>query len=126
MQLNFLKSKLHRARVTHAQVEYDGSLALDSDLLDAADIAEYEQVHVYNLGNGERFVTYAIAARRGSRIVSANGAAAHKARPGDRVIVCAYCRIDAHHARQHKPKLVYLNADNRIIRIADRIPEHAA
>ena len=93
MQLTMLKCKLHRARVTHAELDYEGSCAIDGRLLDLAGIHEYEQIQIYNVGNGERFTTYAIRAEENSRIISVNGAAAHKASPGDRVIICAYGRI---------------------------------
>src|SRR5438445_8864866 len=87
MQLTLLKAKLHRACVTHAELDYDGSCAIDSKLLDAAGILEFEQINIYNIANGERFTTYAIKAEAGSGIISVNGAAAHKARVGDRVII---------------------------------------
>ena len=90
MQITVLKSKLHHARVTHSELEYEGSCAIDSALLKAAGIREYEQIHIYNLANGERFVTYAIRAEQGSGIISINGEAAHKAAPGDRIIICNY------------------------------------
>jgi aspartate 1-decarboxylase len=126
MILTLLKAKLHQARVTHAELEYEGSCAIDAALLEAAGILEYEQIQVYNLANGERFTTYAIRAERGSGIVSVNGAAAHKAAPGDRVIVCAYAQLDAAEARRFKPRLVYLDAANRIVRTAHTIPVQAA
>ncbi|HYQ71161.1 MAG TPA: aspartate 1-decarboxylase, partial [Gammaproteobacteria bacterium] len=88
MHITLLKSKLHHANVTHAELEYEGSCAIDGNLLQAADIREYEQIQIYNLNNGERFITYAIRAEEGSGIISVNGAAAHKANPGDRVIIC--------------------------------------
>ena len=87
MQLTMLKCKLHRARVTHSELDYDGSCAIDSRLLDLAGIMEFEQIQIYNIANGERFTTYAIKAEPGSAIISVNGAAAHKARVGDRVII---------------------------------------
>jgi len=87
MQLTLLKCKLHRACVTHAELDYEGSCAIDRDLLERAGILPYEQIQIYNLANGERFTTYAIEAERGSRVISINGAAAHKAAPGDRVII---------------------------------------
>jgi len=90
MQITLLKSKLHHARVTHSELEYEGSCAIDSALLEAACIREYEQIQIYNLANGERFTTYAIRAEKGSGIISINGAAAHKAAPGDRIIICTY------------------------------------
>lgn len=126
MELTLLKSKLHKARVTHAEVDYDGSCAIDAALLDAAEMLEYERIDVYNLSNGERLTTYAIAAERGSGVVSMNGAAAHKARPGDRLIVCCYCTLPEEEARRHRPRLVYLDDSNRIVRTADSIPVQAA
>ena len=126
MQLTMLKCKLHRARVTHAELDYEGSCAIDGRLLDLAGIHEYEQIQIYNVGNGERFTTYAIRAEDGSGIISVNGAAAHKARVGDRVIICSYGALEAREARAHKPKLVYLNEENRVIRTANTIPVQAA
>ena len=93
MQVTLLKAKLHRACTTHAELDYEGSCAIDSDLLDAAGIFPYEQIEIYNVTNGERFSTYAISAEAGSRVISVNGAAAHKAGVGDRLIICAYGRI---------------------------------
>ena len=90
MQITLLKSKLHHANVTHAELEYEGSCAIDGVLLEAANIREYEQIQIYNLNNGERFTTYAIRAEDNSGIISVNGAAAHKANPGDRIIICTY------------------------------------
>jgi len=126
MQLTLLKSKLHQARVTHSELEYEGSCAIDSDLLNAAGIHEYEQIHIYNLKNGERFTTYAIRAQAGSRIISINGAAAHKADPGDRVIICTYAELAQHEVANFKPKLVYLDEENRIKRTSDQIPVQVA
>jgi len=126
MQLTVLKAKLHSARVTHSELEYEGSCAIDGDLLDKAGIHEYEQIQIYNINNGERFTTYAIRAKDHSRIISVNGAAAHKASPGDRVIICSYARIDEKEIRAHKPTLIYLDEDNHILRIKDRIPVQAA
>jgi aspartate 1-decarboxylase len=90
MQCTMLKAKLHRAVVTHAEVDYEGSCAIDGNLLDLSGILEYEQIQIYNVTNGERFTTYAIRAEAGSRMISVNGAAAHKAQPNDKVIICAY------------------------------------
>ncbi len=126
MQITLLKSKLHQARVTHAELEYEGSCAIDSDLLNAAGIHEYEQIQIYNLKNGERFTTYAIRAQSGSRIISINGAAAHKANPGDRVIICAYAELAQHEVANFKPKLVYLDEHNNIKRTSDQIPVQVA
>ncbi len=126
MQVNLLKAKLHRACVTHAELDYEGSCAIDGDLLDAAGIREYEQIQIYNLGNGERFETYAIRAEAGSRIISVNGAAAHKARVGDRVIICAYVGMSNAEAEVHKPKLVYLDEANHVTHTRNTIPVQAA
>jgi aspartate 1-decarboxylase len=126
MQLTLLKCKLHRACVTHAEVDYEGSCAIDEDLLRLAGIREYEQIQIYNVTNGERFTTYAIRADSGSRIISVNGAAAHKAEPGDRVIICAYAGMTEAEARIFKPSLVYLDEHNRVTRTGDAIPAQAA
>lgn len=126
MHLNMLKCKLHQARVTHAELDYDGSCAIDGKLLDLADILEFERIDIYNITNGERFTTYAIRAEEGSGIISVNGAAAHKARVGDRVIICAYGVMDEAAARTLKPRLVYLDADNRVVRTANTIPVQMA
>ncbi|EGV50475.1 aspartate 1-decarboxylase [Candidatus Endoriftia persephone] len=126
MLLTVLKCKLHRACVTHSEVDYEGSCAVDSDLLDLAGIREYEQIQIYNVTNGQRFTTYAIRAEAGSRIISVNGAAAHKADPGDRVIICAYAGLNEQELEQFKPTLVYLNEQNRITRTGDAIPIQAA
>ena len=126
MQLNLLKCKLHRARVTHAELDYDGSCAIDGKLLDLAGILEFEQIDIYNVTNGERFTTYAIRAEEGSRIVSVNGAAAHKARVGDRVIIAAYAQMDEAAARVYKPRLVYCNDDNGVARASNVIPVQKA
>jgi aspartate 1-decarboxylase len=126
MQITLLKAKLHKATVTHSELEYEGSCAIDGALLDAAGIFEYEQIQIYNITNGERFTTYAIRARNLSGIISVNGAAAHKANPGDRVIICSYAHCAPHEAALHKPVLVYLDAQNHIVRTANSIPVQAA
>ena len=126
MLLTLLKCKLHRACVTHSELDYEGSCAIDSELMDRAGIREYEQIQIYNVTNGERFTTYAIRAEAGSRVVSVNGAAAHKARPGDRVIICAYASLDEAEVALFKPTLVYLDAHNRVERTSDHIPAQAA
>ena len=126
MQLTLLKGKLHRACVTHAEVDYEGSCAIDRDLMRLAGILPFEQIQIYNVTNGERFTTYAIEAEAGSRIVSVNGAAAHKASPGDRVIICAYAQLDAAEAARFKPSLVYLNEHNRVTGTGDRIATQVA
>ena len=126
MQCTMLKSKLHHARVTHAELEYDGSCAIDGVLLDTAGIHEYEQIQIYNMANGERFTTYAIRAQEGSGIVSVNGAAAHKASPGDRVIICTYAILNQHELANFKPTLLYLDDSNRIVRMSSAIPVQVA
>ncbi len=126
MQLSFLKAKLHKVQVTHSELEYEGSCAIDGALLDAAGIREYERIEIYNIDNGERFSTYAIRAQEGSGVISVNGAAAHKAEPGDRVIICAYAILDAQEAAHFKPTLVYVDAANRIKRIGNEIPVQVA
>jgi aspartate 1-decarboxylase len=126
MQLTLLKTKLHRACVTHSELEYEGSCAIDGKLLEAAGIHEYEQIQIYNIANGERFTTYAIRAEDGSNIISVNGAAAHKASPGDRIIICAYGCMDEKEVANFKPTLVYLDENNDIIRRGNSIPVQAA
>jgi aspartate 1-decarboxylase len=126
MQLTLLKTKLHRACVTHSELEYEGSCAIDSDLLAAAGIHEYEQIQIYNVANGKRFTTYAIRAEAGSKVISVNGAAAHKASPGDRIIICAYAVLDEAEVASFKPTLVYLNENNDIINTRHAIPVQAA
>jgi len=126
MQLTMLKCKLHRACVTHAEVDYEGSCAIDSDLLRLAGIREYEQIQLYNVSNGERFTTYAIRAEAGSRVISVNGAAAHKAAPGDRVIICAYAQLSETQLERFRPTLIYLDEQNRVVRSGDSIPIQAA
>ena len=126
MNRTMLKAKLHRACVTHVERDYEGSCAIDEALLEAADIREYEQIHVYNIDNGERFVTYAIRAQRDSGIISVNGAAAHKARPGDRVIICTYAVVESRELARYAPRLVYLDAANRITHTRNSIPLQVA
>lgn len=126
MELTLLKAKLHQATVTHAELHYEGSCAIDSDLLDAAGMLEYEQIEIYNITNGKRFATYIIRGEAGSGVISVNGAAAHQADPGDCIIICAYARMPAHEAPLYKPALVYLDANNKIKRTANTIPVQAA
>ncbi len=121
-----LKTKLHRAHVTHVELEYEGSCAIDSHLLEASGIREYEQIDIYDVTNGERFTTYAIAAEAGSGIISINGAAAHKASVGDIVIICAYIGLDEKELASFKPKLIYLNDNNEITHTRNTIPVQVA
>ena len=126
MQRIMLKAKLHRVRVTHSELHYEGSCAIDDDLLDAADIREYQQIDIYNVTNGERFTTYAIRAHRGSGVILVNGAAAHKANPGDILIIASYAMYSELELQRFHPQLVYVDEHNRIIAQRDRIPVQAA
>lgn len=126
MKRRLLKSKLHRVTVTHSELEYEGSVAIDSRLLDAADILEYEGLEVYNITNGERFSTYAIRAEKGSGIISVNGAAAHKANPDDIIIICTYAELNEKELTNFKPRLVYVDSDNRITHTRNAIPVQVA
>lgn len=126
MQLNMLKAKIHRATVTHAELHYEGSCAIDGLLLDTSGIHEYEQIHIYNVTNGERFVTYAIRAEEGSGIISINGAAAHRASPGDLIIIAAYAGLPESELPRFKPMLVYVDKQNRITHTNRSIPKQMA
>jgi aspartate 1-decarboxylase len=117
MKRVMLKAKIHHARVTETNVNYEGSLALDDDLIRAADMLPYEKVHVYNISNGERFATYLIKAEKGSGKVAVYGAAAHKARAGDRLIVVSYAIIDEEETDFFMPKILILDANNKITEI---------
>ncbi|HUN58457.1 MAG TPA: aspartate 1-decarboxylase [Candidatus Binataceae bacterium] len=116
------KSKLHRVRLTGADPDYEGSIAIDTDLLNAAGILEYEMVHVWNVSNGERLETYAIAAPAGSGEVSLNGAAARRGTPGDIIIVATFAPMDEVRARRHVPTVVLVDEHNR----PRSLPVHAA
>jgi aspartate 1-decarboxylase len=113
MHLNMLKAKIHRATVTRAELHYEGSCALDGDLLDGSGIVEYEQIHICNVNDDQRFSTYAIRADEGSGSISINGAAAHRAQPCD-IIICACGGYDEAEAAQHKPQLVYVDRHNKV------------
>lgn len=126
MQLRMLKAKLHRARITHSELEYEGSCAIDGLLLKASGILEYEQIEIYNITNGERFSTYAILADEGSGTISLNGAAAHKGSPGDLIIICSYAMLDEKELAQYKPTLVYLNEKNGVKDKRHAIPKQVA
>jgi aspartate 1-decarboxylase len=126
VRLNMLKAKLHRVTVTQAELHYEGSCAIDGQLLDAANIREYEQIHIYNITNGERFVTYAIRGAENSGMISINGAAAHRAGPGDLIIIAAYAEVSEHELEKFKPNLVYVDGRNRITHTNHSIPLQAA
>ncbi|HUL41356.1 MAG TPA: aspartate 1-decarboxylase [Burkholderiales bacterium] len=126
MQRTMLKSKLHRVRVTHAELHYEGSCAIDRRLMDAADIREFQQIDIYNITNGERFTTYAIPAERDSGIVSVNGAAAHKAKPDDLLIIATYAVYSELELQKYRPELIYVDQCNRILDRRQEIPMQRA
>jgi aspartate 1-decarboxylase len=126
MLRTMLQAKLHRVRVTQSELHYEGSCAIDDDLLDAAGIMEYQAIDIYNITNGERFSTYAIRAQRGSGTISVNGAAAHKANPGDLLIIAAFATYSEIELHKYHPRLVYVDEFNRIIDQRDKIPVQAA
>ena len=109
-----LKSKIHRVSVTACELHYEGSCAIDEDLLDAANLADNEQIHIWNISNGERFVTYAIRGQRGTGIISVNGSAARRAAVGDLLIIAAFGVVPEEQVAGHRPKLVFVDDTNRI------------
>jgi aspartate 1-decarboxylase len=123
---SMLKSKIHRARVTDASLEYQGSIALDEDLIEAADLLEYEMVHVLDIDNGNRLQTYVIKGGRGTGEVVINGAAARLVQRGDRVIILGYATLSEEEARTCVPRLVYVDGKNRIMWVGPIIEEPKA
>lgn len=117
-----LKSKVHRATVTEADLEYEGSLTLDQGLMEAADLREFEGIQVYNITNGSRFETYIITGERGSGTVCINGAAAHLAGPGDMVIIASYVWLEEKEVLTRQPRIVLVDGKNRIKRVLDHFP----
>ena len=115
MQLTFLKTKIHRAVITNCDLNYEGSISIDQDLLDAAGLYHHEKVDVLDINNGERFSTYVIPAPRGSGEIQVNGAAARKVHKGDLIIIVAYINIDSNHTESFKPKVVMVDQHNKII-----------
>ena len=115
MRRTFFKSKIHRATVTHADLDYEGSVSIDQDLLEASGIHEFEAVHVWNITRGTRLQTYALAAARGSGIVCINGAAAHLNQPGDLAILATFAELEEAEVRGFKPTVVLVDAENRIV-----------
>jgi aspartate 1-decarboxylase len=111
-----LKAKIHRATVTDANLHYQGSITIDADLMDEADIWEYEKVEIWNVTNGNRFSTYALAGERGSGVICINGAAAHKASHGDLIIIANFAWMDEDEAQILKPKIIHVDKDNKPIR----------
>jgi aspartate 1-decarboxylase len=118
MKRTLLKSKIHRATVTEADLNYEGSISLDRDLMDAANLVEYEQVDVLNITNGARLTTYAISGEAGSGMVRINGAAAHLVNPGDLVIVASYAQFDEAELQRHKPRIVLVDERNKVREVA--------
>jgi len=110
----FLKSKIHRATVTEADLNYEGSVTIDADLMRAADIAPYEQVHIYDVTNGNRIITYAMVGPAGSGMICINGAAAHKVHPGDLVILATYATVAEDERHSHQPRIVHVDPQNRL------------
>jgi aspartate 1-decarboxylase len=117
-----LKSKIHRVAVTHCELHYEGSCAIDEDLLDAANIAENEQIHIWNINNGERFITYAIKGERGSGMISVNGSAARRASNGDLIIIAAFAQVHDDQVAGHQPQLVFVDAQNRQTELRHKVP----
>jgi aspartate 1-decarboxylase len=117
-----LKSKIHRVAVTHCELHYEGSCAIDEDLLDAANIAENEQIHIWNVNNGERFVTYAIKGERGSGMISVNGSAARCAVVGDLVIIAAFAQVHNDQLAGHEPQLVFVDDQNQQTELRHKVP----
>ena len=115
MRRTFFKSKIHRATVTHADLDYEGSVTIDEDLMDAAGIWNYEAVHVWNVARGTRLQTYAIQGPRASGTICVNGAAAHLNKPGDLVILATFAELEESEARAHKPVVVLVDGRNRIV-----------
>ena len=126
MNITLLKGKLHMATVTQAELWYDGSCAIDADLVKLAGLREFEQIDIYNVDNGERFSTYVILAEAGSGTISMNGAAARRVQVGDRVIIAAYASMSEQEAETYAPKLVYLGDQNKVERTTNTIPVQAA
>ncbi|HEY0630724.1 MAG TPA: aspartate 1-decarboxylase [Thermoleophilaceae bacterium] len=123
MNRTMLKSKIHRCRITDSDLHYVGSITVDEDLLDAADIREHEQVHVVDVDNGARFETYTIAGRRGSGEMKVNGAAARLVHTGDTVIVISYASYSADELDSYEPRVVHVDAENSIVTVDDAVAE---
>ena len=118
MNIKMLKGKIHRATVVQAELEYVGSITIDKDLLEASGILEYEKVQIVNINNGSRFETYTIAGKRGSGLICLNGAAARCVQVGDKIIIMAYCDMDEKEAKDHKPRVVFVDEKNKIEKLS--------
>ena len=121
-----LKSKIHRVAVTHCELHYEGSCAIDENLLDAANIIENEQIHIWNINNGERFITYAIKGERGSGMISVNGSAARRASVSDLIIIAAFAQVHEEHVPVHSPRLVFVDERNREVALRDHVATQVA
>ena len=117
-----LNGKIHRATVTHCELHYEGSCAIDENLLEASGIREFEQIDIWNINNGERFTTYAIKGERGSGMISVNGSAARRAAKGDLVIIAAFVQLEASEIAAHKPQLVFVDEKNRQVELRHKVP----
>ena len=117
-----LKSKIHRVAVTQCELHYEGSCAIDENLLEAANIAENEQIHIWNINNGERFITYAIRGERGTGMISVNGSAARRASAGDLIIIAAFAQVHEDNVATHQPKLVFVNEKNKHTALRSNVP----
>jgi len=117
-----LKSKIHRVAVTQCELHYEGSCAIDENLLEAANIAENEQIHIWNINNGERFITYAIRGERGTGMISVNGSAARRASAGDLIIIAAFAQVHDDNVATHQPKLVFVNEKNQQTGLRSSVP----
>ena len=126
MYRTLLKSKIHRATVTDCELHYEGSCAIDEDLLDASNIVENEQIHIWNINNGERFITYAIKGARGSGMISVNGSAARRASAGDLLIIAAFAQVHEDQVATHRPQLVFVDEHNRANGSRDHVPVQEA
>ncbi|WAM31048.1 aspartate 1-decarboxylase [Caldicellulosiruptor naganoensis] len=120
MLIEVLKSKIHRVTVTEANLNYIGSITIDEELMEAAGILENEKVQVVNINNGERFETYVIKGERGSGTICLNGAAARLVQVGDKIIIMAYCLLTMEEYREHKPKIVFVNENNKIVKLSSK------
>ncbi|HIC40291.1 MAG TPA: aspartate 1-decarboxylase [Piscirickettsiaceae bacterium] len=121
MQRTFLRAKLHRVTTTASEVDYEGSCEIDGVLLDAAGIGSFEQIQIYNINNGNRFITYAIRGKDNSGVISVNGAAAHKADVGDLLIIAAYATYDEKELKDYAPRLCYVDENNILVRTDSKI-----
>lgn len=119
MEISMLKSKIHRAVITQAELNYVGSVTIDEELMEAAGLYEYERVHISNVNSGSRIETYVIAGERGSGVICLNGAAARSGQKGDHVIIMAYANMAPDEIKTHRPKVVFVSDKNEVVRVAD-------